>query len=65
MLAHLLLVLVVMTQSGPVKVAIKFPMPSIQSCEAYMADPTPILTVNTVGGEATCVNEPTDKGKPI
>jgi hypothetical protein len=65
MLAHLLLIAVVMTANGPVQVLVKFPMPSMQTCEAYMLDPAPILVGNAVGGETKCVNEPTDKGKPV
>ena len=65
MLAHLLLVLIISTQHGPVQIAIKFPMPSMQTCEAYMQDPAPILAANAIGGEAKCVNEPTDQGKPV
>lgn len=65
MLAHLLLVVLVMTQHGPVQFAIKFPMPSMQTCEAYMKDPAPILVANALSGEAKCVPEPTDNGKPV
>lgn len=65
MLAHLLLSLVIMTEHGPIQLAVKFPMPSMATCEAYMMDPAPILATNAIGGGAKCVNEPTDQGKPV
>ena len=63
MLAQLLLI--VITVFGPIE--IRFPMPTMATCESYLADPTPILVtgdVPVVGGGSKCIAEPTDPGKP-
>ena len=64
MLAHILLLIIVASPIGPVPIAVKYPVESMEACEAFLADPAPILILGGRGVQITCVNEPTETGKP-
>lgn len=65
MIAQLLVVIALLVQGVPMPVGvIAFPMPDMTTCEAYMADPTPIVIRGAIVIQSTCVDEPTMPGKP-
>lgn len=65
MLAHLLIITVAIFPEGAVNVQIKFPMPSMAACDLYVKDKAPILVAGVRPITLRCVDEPTDKGKPV
>lgn len=43
---------------------IALPMPDIAVCRAWLARPEPIVVSGLQALEATCIDRPTDPGKP-
>ena len=65
MLAQLVIMILALSPAGPVRVFIQFPFATMAACEAYMADPTPILVHGGKAVAGQCVDKPTNPGNPI
>lgn len=68
MLATLLLIFLVQYPLGAVPLALAIPMADMATCEAWLADPTPLLVKSAFPvalERIECVDEPIDPGKPV
>jgi len=64
MLAHLLIGFLVAHPGGVTRLAMRWPFQTMAACEAFLADPTPIVVA---GGKVVgfqCVNQPSMPGTP-
>lgn len=67
MFATLVIIFALVTPGGPIPFGLALPMADMATCEAWLADPSPMLAKSAFPVTVTrieCLDQPTDPGKP-